>query len=244
MIDNDSQFLSILFLYIILIWKIFLYMKILARKFEKSNDKNRMHYLIILIFFNWIFSFNFSIKLSCNFSGYVSQSEKCRELGNLLKINFLKWAEVCKSHNEVENSNRFGYRFSREEKARKAEKSLCQRVRKNVPSFGPPLVQPIIRLIRHSRQLVAKKATSRLESRSRSFGFLLSSIRFFHTHARDDRARIILRATLVPGKDPVVVCASCQQAHKLFNKTAHQYYKLILIRKILFLQLLNSVACY
>lgn len=106
---------------------------------------------------------------------------------------------------------------------RKAEKSPRQRVKNNVPSFGPPLVQPIIRLIRHSRQLVAKKATSRSERRNRRFGFRLSNIRLFHTHARNDRARIILRTTLLPSKNPVVMHASCQQAHRFFKKLYYQY---------------------
>jgi len=52
------------------------------------------------------------------------------------------------------------YRLSQEEKARKAEKSLRQRVRNSALSFGLLFVRPIIRFIYHSRQLVAEKAMS------------------------------------------------------------------------------------
>lgn len=74
-------------------------------------------------------------------------------------------------------------------------------------SFGPPLVQPIIRLIRHSRQLVAEKATSLARSGDRRSLPVTFSRRFVSfTHKMT--TGIILRAPFAIDKDSVVGRAS------------------------------------
>lgn len=66
-------------------------------------------------------------------------------------------------------------------------------------SCGPPLVRPIIRLIRHSRQLVTEQATS----------FFFSAFRFVRTQA--DRARIILLRVCHPPSSPPRRRGSCRR---------------------------------